>query len=153
MERVGSRLSARRIEVSMPEGLLQVRVDGVLIEQVVVNLLENAAKHTPAGSPIEIAVRAESRAVVVEVSDRGTGIPDGEVHRIFEGFHRLPQARLAEGTGLGLALCRAIVRAHGGRIWAENREGGGAVFRFTLPREKEPAQPPEEARAVGTEDA
>ena len=153
MERVQPRLGGRRVEAEMPDGLLQVRVDGVLVEQVVVNLLENAAKHTPAGSPIEVRVRAESRAVVVEVLDRGTGIPPEEVDRIFEGFHRLPQARGAEGTGLGLALCRAIVKAHGGRIWAENREGGGAVFQFTLPREKEPAQPPEEVRALAGDDA
>ena len=153
MERVQPRLDGRRIEASIPEGLVQVRVDGVLVEQVVVNLLENAAKHTPAGSPIEVRVAAEPRAIVVEVMDRGTGIPAEEIDRIFEGFHRLPQARDSEGTGLGLALCRAIVRAHGGRIWAENRPGGGATFRFTLPREREPAQPPEEARAAAGEDA
>jgi two-component system sensor histidine kinase KdpD len=153
MERVQPLLHGRRIEASMPEGLVQVRVDGVLVEQVVVNLLENAAKHTPAGSPIEVRVAAEPRAVVVEVMDRGTGIPAEEIDRIFEGFHRLPQARDSEGTGLGLALCRAIVLAHGGSIGAENRPGGGAIFRFTLPREREPARPTEEARAAAGDDA
>jgi two-component system sensor histidine kinase KdpD len=78
------------------------------------------------------------RSVVVEVADRGPGIPVEHVDKIFEKFYRLPREREGSGAGLGLAICRGIVEAHGGRIWAENRSGGGAVFRFTIPIEGTP---------------
>jgi two-component system sensor histidine kinase KdpD len=110
-------------------------VDGVLVEQVLINLLENAARHTPPGTPVELSARAEGRGdggseVVVEVADRGPGIPPDILPRVFEKFFRGPGAG---GTGLGLAICRAVVEAHGGTIEAANREGGGAAFRFRLP--------------------
>jgi two-component system sensor histidine kinase KdpD len=106
-------------------------MDDVLIEQVLINLLENAAKYTPAGSPIEISASVLQGEVMVTVADRGPGVPPEESERIFEKFHRA--ARGAGGVGLGLAICRGIVTAHGGRIWVDSREGGGAAFRFTLP--------------------
>jgi len=115
-------------------------VDGVLLEQVFINLLENAVRHTPPDTPVEIAARAEVRSdggtdVVVEVADRGPGIDADVLPRVFEKFFRGPGAG---GTGLGLAICRAVVEAHGGRIEATNREGGGAVFCFRLPVVGEP---------------
>jgi two-component system sensor histidine kinase KdpD len=110
-----------------------VPIDGVLIEQLLVNLLENAAKYTPKGSPIEISGHHEQNEVVVEVADRGPGVPKELLEKIFEKFFRLPREGEAGGAGLGLAICRAIVQAHGGRIWAENRPDEGAVFRFALP--------------------
>ena len=113
-------------------------IDAVLIEQVLINLLENAIKYTPKGSAIELSARMRRRAVVVEVADRGPGIPAEHVDKIFEKFYRLPREREGGGAGLGLAICRGIVEAHGGRIWVENREGGGAVFRFTIPIEGTP---------------
>jgi two-component system sensor histidine kinase KdpD len=124
-----------------------IRVDGVLFEQVLVNLVENAAKHTPPDARIDVSVRAEDTGAVLEVSDRGDGIPAGEEERLFEEFQSFPAARRAGGTGLGLALCRAIVQAHGGTIRASNRPGGGAVFRVDLPPEDVRIGRPAEALA------
>ena len=91
------------------------------------------------GSTIELSASAGDREVLVEVADRGQGIPLGEEVRIFDKFYRAKPAREG-GVGLGLTICRGIVEAHGGRIWAENRTGGGAVFRFSIPMSDE--QPP-----------
>ena len=116
-----------------------VQIDGVLFEQVMINLIENAAKYAPLGSLIDISASAGDDELVVEIADRGQGIPVGEEVRIFDKFYRAKPAREG-GVGLGLTICRGIVEAHGGRIWAENRTGGGAVFRFAIPLPKE--QPP-----------
>lgn len=105
------------------------------------NLLENALKYSPTGSPIQVRARMLPTAELeVRVSDRGIGIPPSELHAIFDKFYRVQQVRLpwagdkrASGTGLGLAICASILRAHGGRIWAERRSGGGATLIFTLP--------------------
>jgi two-component system sensor histidine kinase KdpD len=123
----------RRVVVAVPGSLL-VRCDAVLLEQVLVNLLENAIKYSPAASPIEVAARHLGDEVDLSVADRGPGIPPGDEERVFEKFYRVRRERDPGGVGLGLAICRAIVGAHGGRIRAEARPGGGAVFRVTLPR-------------------
>jgi two-component system sensor histidine kinase KdpD len=136
MGRVRPRLEPRSTEVEVPKEVLLVRVDGVLFEQVVVNLLENAVRHTPPGTPIAVRVRATATDVVVEVLDRGPGIAPAKREEIFAPFHR-PSSETA-GAGLGLALCRAIVRAHGGTIVVDARPQGGAVFRVTIPRETAP---------------
>jgi two-component system sensor histidine kinase KdpD len=113
----------------------------VLIEQVLINLLENAAKYSE--GPLEISAHVRPGEVVVEVADRGPGIPEGHEMRVFEKFHRAAREQSPGGVGLGLTICRAIVAAHGGRIWAQNREGGGASFRFALPIQGQaPAFPP-----------
>ena len=135
--RMESRLGARPVSVSVAAELL-VPVDNVLIEQVLVNLLENAAKYTPPGTPIDVAAQRVDDEIVVEVADRGPGIPDDEQERIFDKFHRGPSERTKGGVGLGLTICRAVVVAHGGRIWVENRGGGGASFKFALPLGGEP---------------
>ena len=101
------------------------------------NLIENAIKYTPAGSPIDLSAIQDGAAVVIEVADRGPGLPPGDEQRIFEKFYRARAPQNGSGVGLGLTICRGMVEAHGGRIWAENRSGGGAVFRFTLPIEDE----------------
>ena len=108
-------------------------LDDVLIEQVLINLLENAVKYTPDGSGIELSGSLEADMVVVEVADHGAGLDPADTERIFEMFYRGRQDSRQGGAGLGLPICRGIVQAHGGRIWAENRPGGGATFRFTLP--------------------
>jgi two-component system sensor histidine kinase KdpD len=146
--RLESRLRGRDVHTSIPPDLPLVMVDGVLLEQVMINLLENALKYAPAGTPIEISASAGDQELLVEVLDRGPGLPAGEETRIFDKFYRLQPDREG-GVGLGLTICRGIIEAHGGRIWAENRMGGGAVFRFSLPlTERQPAvhSEPVEAR-------
>ena len=149
LNRLEDALRDRLVDVRLPPDLPLVPIDAVLIEQVLINLLENALKYTPKGSPIDLSARKEGQAVIVELADRGPGIPAEHVDKIFEKFYRLPREREGSGAGLGLAICRGIVEAHGGRIWAENRGGGGAVFRFTIPIEgAPPSVSAEEARSV-----
>jgi two-component system sensor histidine kinase KdpD len=140
LNRLDDALAGRSVEVKLPPALPLVPIDAVLVEQILINLLENAIKYTPRGSPLELSARSEGGAVVVELADRGPGIPPEHVAKIFDKFYRLPHEREGSGAGLGLAICRGIAEAHGGKIWAENREGGGAVFRFTLPVEGAPPQ-------------
>ncbi|MDX2052118.1 MAG: sensor histidine kinase KdpD [Polyangiaceae bacterium] len=131
LQRLEARLKARELKVELPPGLPLMPCDPILIEQALINLLENAAKYSEGG--IDIVATLVPGEVVVEVADRGPGIPEGQEARIFEKFHRAVREGSPSGVGLGLAICRAIVTAHGGRIWAENRAGGGASFRFALP--------------------
>ena len=149
LTRLRARLEGRPIEVRVPPGLPLVKLDAVMIEQVLVNLLENALKYTPSGSPLEIGAEVTTSTVTLWVADRGPGIPPGQEERLFEKFYRAAPERAQSGVGLGLAICRAVVEAHGGSIWAANRPGGGAVFRFSLPLDEAPPQlAPEEDRAV-----
>jgi two-component system sensor histidine kinase KdpD len=146
LNRLSGRLEGRELTVHIQEELPLVAFDSLLMEQVLMNLLDNAIKHTPEGTPIGFTAEIRADAVMIEVADRGPGIPSGDEELIFEKFVRGP----AGGIGLGLAICRAIINAHGGRIWAENRPGGGAVFRFTLPIEGRPQMPePEEVSEEG----
>jgi two-component system sensor histidine kinase KdpD len=125
-------LRGRPVLVRVPDDLPLVLIDGALMEQVLVNLLENAIKYTAEDTAIEVTARADDEQVVVDVADRGPGLPDGDEERIFEKHHGGPQAGDRGGVGLGLSICRGIVEAHGGKIRAINRDGGGAVFRFTI---------------------
>ncbi len=136
LSRAEEELGSRPVTVSFPEDLPLVPADGLLLEQLFYNLLENAAKYTPAGTPITVAARAEPGWVVVEVADRGPGLPPGGEARVFDTYVRL--ARGGSGVGLGLTICRGIVVAHGGTIWAENRPEGGVAFCFRLPIEGTP---------------
>jgi two-component system sensor histidine kinase KdpD len=135
--RLDEMLTDHPFRPDLPDDLPLVCIDSVLIEQVLVNLIENAVKYTPPGSRIDLSAWAEGQEVMVEVADRGPGLPPGEEERIFDKFYRVHPTD-AGSIGLGLTICRAIVKAHGGRIWAANRTGGGAVFRFTLPFDGEP---------------
>ncbi len=128
-------LRDRDVRVSLPETLPPVELDFLQMDQVLTNLIENAVRYTPSGSPIEISAEARNGEVLVSVADHGQGIPTEDQERIFDKFYRVSGAkrRGTMGTGLGLAVCRGLIEAHGGHIWAENREGGGAIFRFTLP--------------------
>jgi two-component system sensor histidine kinase KdpD len=138
LSRVEAPLDGRPVDVAIAPSLPLVPVDAVLIEQVLINLLENAAKYTPPGSPVEISAHQDQKDVVIEVADRGPGIPKELSDKIFEKFYRLPRERAGGGAGLGLAICRGVVEAHGGRIWVKARDGGGAVFCFSLPIEGVP---------------
>jgi two-component system sensor histidine kinase KdpD len=141
---MGKRLLGRPVTTHLPPDLPLVQLDPVLIEQVLVNLLDNTIKYTPAGSPIEIFASLQDGSVRIEVTDRGPGIPPGDGQRVFEKFYR-GHAGTIRGVGLGLAICRAIVEAHGGAIRVENRPEGGAVFRFTLPAKDSPPEVPADA--------
>jgi two-component system sensor histidine kinase KdpD len=124
LARLEGRLRGRSVHVALAPDLPLVPLDGILIEQVLINLLENALCHTPPDTPIEVTAVAQEGQVMIEVADRGPGLPAGEAERIFEKFHRGGVDR-GEGIGLGLTVCRGFVEAHGGRIWAENRPEGG----------------------------
>jgi two-component system, OmpR family, sensor histidine kinase KdpD len=128
-------LAERTVQVSLPPDLPMVPLDGALAEQIFINLLENALRYTPGGSPISVSARAQGDHLEVEVADRGLGFSREDLEKSFEMYYRGTQAQESRGYGLGLAICRAVVEAHGGRIWALNQEGGGAAVRFTLPLE------------------
>ena len=133
LARLGRRLEDRPVTTRLPADLPLVPLDGVLMEQLLINLLENALKHTPPRTPIEIAAAVNNGEVRLEVADRGPGLPPGDEARVFDKFYRGRQAQGGRGVGLGLTICRGIVEAHGGQISAENRPGGGVVFRVALP--------------------
>jgi two-component system sensor histidine kinase KdpD len=133
LSRLESMLSEHPVSVSLPSDLPLVNVDPVLIEQVFANLLENVVKYTPSGTRVEISARKIGPRIAVEVADSGPGIPPGEEAKLFDKFYRLQREAPQSGVGLGLAICKAIIAAHGGTISAANRASGGAVFRFELP--------------------
>jgi two-component system sensor histidine kinase KdpD len=148
LTRLRARLAARPVEVRLPRDLPLLKLDAVMIGQVLVNLLENALKYTPVGTPLEISAEMTPGEVTVAVADRGPGIPAGLEERLFDKFYRAAPEGAQSGVGLGLTICRAVVEAHGGRIWAGNRPGGGAVFRFTLLRDETPPEIEEEEPAL-----
>jgi two-component system sensor histidine kinase KdpD len=132
------------VEARIASRLPLVKLDFVLMEQALANLLVNAAIHTPAGTPIEIGAHAEGKELILEVADRGPGLPVAELERIFDLFHRTPDSRPG-GAGLGLAIVKGFVEAQGGRIQAANRPGGGAMFTIHLPVPEAPKLPEESA--------
>jgi two-component system sensor histidine kinase KdpD len=139
-EAVGSALGAARAmlqhhhtEVRLPRDLPLVRMDAVLIERLLVNLFENASKYTPPGSTVTISAEQRGGDLRVTVADDGPGLPPGREEAVFQKFTRGERESATPGVGLGLAICRAIVEAHGGKIAGENQPGGGARFVFTLP--------------------
>ena len=138
LARLAGRLSHHKVTTRLPQEPLLARYDAVLIEQVLINLLENAAKYTPPGSGIDIAVEADRDEIEFIVADDGPGLRPGQEKKVFDKFHRGAPESAPGGAGLGLAICKVIVEAHGGRIWAENIPAGGAMFRFTLPQADEP---------------
>jgi two-component system sensor histidine kinase KdpD len=139
MSRVEPLAGQRTLHTRIPSDAVLL-VDPVLLEQVIYNLLENAVKYTPEKSRILLEAFREPEAVTVIVEDDGPGIDPEELEKIFDKFYRGRAAVRGErgGVGLGLAICQTVIRLHGGRIWAENREGGGARFVFSLPNAREP---------------
>lgn len=146
LARLSEQIGQREVQTHVPPDLPPVPYDAVLIEQVLINLIENALKYSPAESPISVSAWKVKRGVIeglaqhdhiiLEVADHGVGIKPGDETRIFEKFYRSDIAQqVASGAGLGLAICRAIVLAHGGQISVKNRSGGGAAFQFALPIE------------------
>jgi len=133
LARTSERLASHRVIVELPDDLPLVKVDAALVEQALGNLLENAAKHTPAGTVVRLNARQRANDLVVSVVDYSGGPSDVDVERIFQKFSHGPIQTSAGGVGLGLAICRAIVRLHGGDAWAEPVPAGGMAFRFSLP--------------------
>jgi len=131
-------LRGRDVRTNLPpDNLLLVDVDYLQIDQVLTNILENAVRYTPAESPIEVSARIEGEQVEISMADRGPGIPPADLTRVFDKFYRVLHeqhvAGYPVGSGLGLAVCKGLVEAHGGRIWAEAREGGGLIIFVVLP--------------------
>jgi len=121
------------VGIDVDDGLPPVSGDAEMVERVVVNLLHNAVKFTPAGGRVQLRAACGEGAVEVSVSDTGVGIAEEDLPRIFERFYKGDRSRGAGGTGLGLAVAKHAVEAHGGKIWAESRPGEGSTFRFTIP--------------------
>lgn len=134
-------LKGRAVHINLAADLPLLNLDSALIERVFANLLENACKYTPSGTPIEISAQAAATEVMVRVADQGPGLPPGKEDLLFEKFTRGERESSTPGVGLGLAICRAIVEAHGGRIWAAPASRGGAEFVFALPRGEPPQMP------------
>lgn len=141
-ERLGSALARLKLSVDVAPEVALLKVHGALIEQVIVNILDNATNYAPAGSTLEIDAFARTGNIVIDITNEGPTIPSEEREKIFEMFHRVELGDGQQpGTGLGLAICRSIITAHGGSIVALTRPGGtGAVFRITLPSGTSPAE-------------
>ncbi|MBN1583431.1 MAG: sensor histidine kinase KdpD, partial [Anaerolineae bacterium] len=136
LEQLKSRMEGRQIRVDVPPDLPFVPMDFVLMVQVLVNVIDNALKYSPPETPIDIRAWMAEGEVTVQVADRGIGIPVDDLERVFDKFYRVQRPDNVTGTGLGLAISKGFVEAHGGRIWAENRMGGGAAFTIALPAER-----------------
>jgi two-component system sensor histidine kinase KdpD len=135
-------LERHTVEVRIPRDLPLVRFDALLLERVLVNLLENASKYTPAGSTVTLSAETAGDRLEVSVADNGPGLPRGREEAVFQKFTRGERESATPGVGLGLAIARAIIEAHQGRIVGANRPGGGARFTFTLPLGNPPAPAP-----------
>ena len=126
-------LGKRPLKIDIEPNLPMVAIDFVLIEQVLVNLLDNAAKYSEPDYEIAIRARWKKKFLQVDIEDRGPGIPVVDLELVFDKFYRLKRSNQIGGTGLGLTICKSIIEAHGGKIWAVNNSNGGAVFSFVLP--------------------
>ncbi len=141
-------LAAHPARVQIPADLPLIRVDNAMLPQVVYNLVDNALRYTPAGTPIDIAAWANDTQVVVRVADQGPGITEDETSKVFQRFYRGRAARATgkeSGIGLGLTICEGIVKAHGGRMWAEQNKPRGVAFYFALPIDRPQPDVPREA--------
>jgi two-component system sensor histidine kinase KdpD len=137
LENLNDHLRERKILVDIEENTTFVLMDFVLIVHVLVNLIDNALKYSAPESPVEIQACRADQEISVSVSDHGIGIPADDLERVFEKFYRVQRPEKISGTGLGLSISKGIIEAHGGRIWAENRQGGGTTITFTLPLKQE----------------
>jgi two-component system sensor histidine kinase KdpD len=133
LEQLGKRITSHEIQVNIPDDFPLVLMDFTLIVQVMVNLLENAVKYSPAGSLIEVSASTFHDKARIDVADRGVGIPPEDLARVFDKFYRVQRPESVSGTGLGLSISKGIVEAHHGHIQAQAREGGGTIIRMELP--------------------
>jgi two-component system sensor histidine kinase KdpD len=142
LQDLGRALSQHEIKIDVPNDFPPVKLDAILTEQILVNLLGNAAVHTPPGTKVEVSAQAEADQLVLRVADNGPGLPPGDTSRWFDRFQRGPDA-VVGGTGIGLSLVKGFAEAQGGSVSAENRSGGGAMFTVKLPLTKLPPVPEE----------
>ena len=133
LHQVSERLADRPVETDIPADLPLVPLDFALVVHVLVNLLDNALKYSPAGSPIHIGARARGANVSIQIADRGDGIPEADLAHVFDKFYRVQRRDDVTGTGLGLSISKGLIEAHGGSIRAENRPGGGTIITVTIP--------------------
>ncbi len=140
LNRMQSLLQGRDVHTDLAQDVPPVELDYLQIDQVLTNLIENALRYTPPASPIEISTHYDGSQLTVRVADRGPGIPATDLERVFDKFYRVLDSErpfrngeYPTGSGLGLAVCKGVIEAHGGQIWAEARDEGGVVFVFTLP--------------------
>jgi two-component system, OmpR family, sensor histidine kinase KdpD len=133
IRQLGDRLFGHKLNISSGDSAIFVNVDFGLFVQVLVNILDNACKFSPADSEIDITVAIKDKTVLIKIADRGFGIPPEDLSRIFDKYYRVQRSMKVPGIGLGLSICKGIVEAHNGTIVAENRPGGGTVITITLP--------------------
>ncbi|HEU4419654.1 MAG TPA: ATP-binding protein [Planctomycetota bacterium] len=154
LTRLERSLASRSIKIEIPPDLPMVAMDALLIEQMLVNLLENAARYTPPGSPIEITAQDNDEWIRIAIADHGPGIPAAEREAVFKKFYRGASAKVRGGSGLGLAICRAIAQLHGGFVWVDDRPDGaaGAAFQIDLPSQWENQQVSAQAMRANPED-
>lgn len=133
LEQMGSRLNERPLTLTVPATLPLVQMDFVLIAHVLINLLDNALKYSPAGSPLEISAQLHGTTVEIAVTDHGPGLSQEDLERVFDKFYRASPTAWTTGIGLGLSISKGIVEAHGGQIWAQNHPTGGLCVHLTLP--------------------
>jgi two-component system, OmpR family, sensor histidine kinase KdpD len=141
LEQLRDRIGDRAVRVAIPRDFPEVPMDYSFMMKAFYNLLDNAVKYSPQDSPIDIGARVRETEAVIEIRDRGTGIPVGDLARIFERFHRTEKTQRVAGTGLGLSISKGIIEAHGGRIAARNNADAGATFIVNLPLSDKRGQP------------
>ncbi|NBJ14898.1 MAG: DUF4118 domain-containing protein [Dehalobacter sp. 4CP] len=134
---LGTMLTGRKLEINIPEDLPMVQADYVLIEQVIVNLLDNAVKYSEQDSTITIQVRLQSNNLEIAIANRGNPIPEADLSKVFHKFYRLSSPLQVSGSGLGLSICKGIIEAHHGNIWADNNTLSGVTITFSLPLSNE----------------
>jgi two-component system sensor histidine kinase KdpD len=133
----GGVLGGRPVEVKVGQELPIVYGDRSAVEHILANLLDNAVKYSEEGSPIDVGIEAADEEVRISVADRGPGIPEEHLANVFDRYQRAEGSVFGTGVGLGLFIVRSLTQGHGGRVWAENRQGGGAAVTFTLPLRRE----------------
>lgn len=136
LHRLRERTQQYSLDVCISEEIPLLRADCVLLEQVVLNLVDNAMKYSPKGSLISILAEMDDKTMLVSILDNGVGIPEEDLTKVFDKFYRVQQAKQVSGTGLGLSICKGIIEAHAGDIWAERRPSGGTIIRFRVPAAK-----------------
>jgi two-component system sensor histidine kinase KdpD len=142
LEQVGDRLGGREVKIEVPPDLPLVPMDAALMLHVLVNLIDNSLKYSPAGSSIEFSAQLSGARIRIDVADRGVGVPADQLERVFDKFYRVQHPGSIGGTGLGLSICKGIVEAHGGTIRAARRPGGGTTFSIELPQSAAESVPP-----------